>query len=192
MRQKTLVLNKAYYPINVVDWKKAIELSLNDKNIILSKYDEYVSSVSRKFQLPSVIVISDYCGMNTVLRYSKQRLFVRDGHICSYCGKRFSRRDLTVDHVHPKSRGGITSWKNCVSACLKCNSKKADKTPTEAGMELKITPFEPRYDYEYFLNWNGFVPEEWIPFMPVKKLRKVEVVEVVPPLKFGRRVTKGK
>lgn len=185
IHSKTLILNRAYYPINVINWKKAIELSLDSKNNVLKYYDEYISTVSTKFQLPAVIVITDYIGINTTLNYSKYRVFIRDGHICSYCGERFKKSELTIDHVIPKSKGGTTGWKNCVTSCNKCNSKKGDKTPSEAGMELKIVPFAPKYDYNYFLNWNGVVPKEWEELLPEK--RKPKIIEVVPELKFGRR-----
>ena len=71
--------------------------------------------------------------------YSKPSLLRRDRHTCAYCG----RRGDTVDHVLPRSQGGRTTWLNCVAACVKCNSRKRDRTPTQAGMRLRWEPFVP-------------------------------------------------
>jgi len=74
-------------------------------------------------------------------------LFARDRHICAYCGERFKRKDLSRDHIIPKSRGGKDTWGNCVAACLECNQRKAAKTPEEAGMPLIYLPYTPnRYE----------------------------------------------
>ena len=71
--------------------------------------------------------------------YSRTALLRRDRHRCAYCGKSAS----TVDHIRPRSHGGPTSWLNCVAACVKCNEKKDDRTPDQAGMPLRFTPFVP-------------------------------------------------
>jgi 5-methylcytosine-specific restriction endonuclease McrA len=73
---------------------------------------------------------------------SRQNIFKRDGYCCVYCG---SRKDLTLDHVLPKSRNGKSSWTNLVTACQKCNSKKGDQTPEEANMRLPYQPYKPSF-----------------------------------------------
>lgn len=192
-KHKTLILNKAYYPINVVGWKDAIVLTMEEKNIVLSEYEDTVSSVNKKFRIPSVIVITDHYRPNKAMKYSKHRLFVRDGHLCAYCGHRFAKRELTVDHILPKSKGGVTSWENCISSCLACNGRKANNTPEEARMELLFKPYIPKYNYEYFLNWSGYVPSDWLPYLPVsKKTDRPEVKEIVPELKYGRKPSRSK
>ena len=75
---------------------------------------------------------------------SRKSVFKRDNHICQYCQKSFGEKELTLDHVLPKSRGGKKSWTNIVSACKKCNQKKGDKTPAEAGMKLFKVPKKPK------------------------------------------------
>jgi 5-methylcytosine-specific restriction endonuclease McrA len=77
------------------------------------------------------------------LRLSRRSIFARDNYTCQYCGQRF--KDLTLDHIVPKRLGGGTSWENLVCCCHKCNSKKADKTPEQAGMVLLKKPRRPRY-----------------------------------------------
>ncbi len=73
----------------------------------------------------------------------RMTLYARDWHICAYCGDEFSTSQLTIDHVHPKSRGGTNQWTNCVTACRSCNHKKGDRTPEEAKMHLIYVPYAP-------------------------------------------------
>lgn len=72
---------------------------------------------------------------------TKRGVLDRDSHVCAYCG---SKRANTVDHVIPRSKGGRTAWKNLVAACRECNNKKRDRTPAEAGMKLRVTPYAPK------------------------------------------------
>ncbi len=74
---------------------------------------------------------SNACSRTAVLR--------RDNYRCAYCGQ----TGMTLDHIVPKSRGGRTTWTNCVAACAPCNSRKANRTPEEAGMRLDATPRSP-------------------------------------------------
>ena len=81
---------------------------------------------------------------------NNQMLFRRDACLCLYCGKQFMPSDLSRDHIRPISRGGSDNWKNCVTACKRCNHHKGDLTPEEAGMELLAVPFVPTHaEYIY-------------------------------------------
>ena len=81
---------------------------------------------------------------------NNQALFARDAHLCMYCGGKFSPRGLSRDHIVPLSQGGNDSWKNVVSACKRCNNRKAGRTPERAGMELLAVPFVPTHaEYIY-------------------------------------------
>ncbi len=81
---------------------------------------------------------------------NNQTLFKRDAHLCLYCGERFSRRDLSRDHVTPISQGGEDTWQNVVTACKRCNNQKANYTPERAGMQLLAVPFVPTHaEYIY-------------------------------------------
>lgn len=81
---------------------------------------------------------------------NNQALFARDAHMCMYCGTQFSGRGLSRDHIMPLSRGGTDSWKNVVTACKRCNNRKAGRTPEQAGMELLAVPFVPTHaEYIY-------------------------------------------
>lgn len=77
-------------------------------------------------------------------------LFQRDGFMCMYCGARHHRRRLSRDHVTPFAQGGLDAWNNVVTACVRCNNRKAGRTPPQAGMELLAVPFTPtRAEYIY-------------------------------------------
>jgi 5-methylcytosine-specific restriction endonuclease McrA len=194
MRKKTLILNGAYYPVNVVDWKDAMAHYFDEDSTVLAEYkDEYVHSVSQKFNLPAVIVVGNVNSRNRIMKFSSARLHIRDGYHCAYCGHKFFKSQLNVDHIIPRSKGGITSWTNCITSCISCNSKKRDRTPEEAGMPLLFKPFVPVYDQTYFRNWNGTVYEEWVPYIPETKTRRNVVTESpAPELKYGRVPKKGK
>ncbi len=82
-------------------------------------------------------------------------LFRRDRNLCLYCGKVFPYRELSRDHVHPISKGGLDVWTNVVTSCRRCNNRKADRLPEVAGMELLAVPFVPNpYEFLYLSNHN--------------------------------------
>jgi 5-methylcytosine-specific restriction endonuclease McrA len=80
-------------------------------------------------------------------------LFARDRQLCGYCGVRFQLRDLSRDHVIPVSRGGRDVWTNSVTACRRCNTKKANRSPELAGMPLLYVPYVPSR-HEHFILRN--------------------------------------
>lgn len=136
-----LVLNSNYLPINITNFKKAFKLVFKGKAEVILESDEVISTMKIKFKKPSIIRLT--YNVNVPYRkviLSKENIFKRDNYTCAYCGK---YRDLTIDHIHPKSKGGKDSWDNLISACFKCNSRKGDRTPEQAGMELRFKPFKP-------------------------------------------------
>ena len=87
-------------------------------------------------------------------------LFQRDGHLCLYCGNSFPRNLLSRDHVTPVSAGGIDHWNNVVTACVRCNTHKAGRTPEQAAMELLAIPFTPTHaEYIYLQGRNVLVDQ---------------------------------
>jgi 5-methylcytosine-specific restriction endonuclease McrA len=83
---------------------------------------------------------------------SNNVLFKRDGRICGYCGRSFNIKDLTRDHIHPKTHGGTNDWNNIITACKPCNCFKGDKSIKQMGMELLVKPYVPNYAEYLFLN----------------------------------------
>lgn len=88
--------------------------------------------------------------LETINTHGNYLLFRRDHHMCAYCGDEFESRELTRDHVHPKSRGGSNAWENSVTACKQCNMRKANRTPEEANMLLLYLPYKP-------CRWETFI-----------------------------------
>lgn len=104
---------------------------------------------------------------STINTQGNHLLFRRDHHICAYCGLYFESKDLTRDHVHPRSRGGSNDWINSVSACKHCNMKKADRTPEEAGMHLLYVPYRP-CRWEHFILQNRNVISDQMDYLRAK------------------------
>ena len=161
MSRKVLVLNADYSAITVCTVPKAFLLVYLDKAELL-KGDEKAKlrTVSVSYPLPSVIKLHNYVKIpykGVVL--NRQNVFKRDGNECVYCGK---GRDLTLDHVLPKSRGGKTIWNNLVAACKSCNGRKGDNTPEEAGMSLSKKPFKPTF-VMFLRDFSGNIGENWAP-----------------------------
>ena len=75
---------------------------------------------------------------------SKAGVYRRDRGVCAYCGRDIAFDDASMDHILPQSRGGPTNWDNLVNACRRCNEKKANRTPEQAGMSLQFKPFTPK------------------------------------------------
>jgi len=142
---KTLKLDSSYRPVAIVDAIEALILCLIGKAKPVEHYEQFVRTPNNNFKLPAVIALIRYVKYkHTGINCNRQNVCWRDKHICQYCTKRFKAFDLTMDHVVPRSRGGETVWENIVTACKKCNQKKADKTPQEAGMKLLRYPYKPK------------------------------------------------
>jgi 5-methylcytosine-specific restriction endonuclease McrA len=92
---------------------------------------------------------------------SRKNILRRDNHKCQYCG---STVNLTVDHIIPKSKGGEDIWENLVTACIKCNNKKGDRTPEDAKMVLKVSPKKPSH-ITFIKNFLGNIDEDWKPYL---------------------------
>jgi 5-methylcytosine-specific restriction endonuclease McrA len=139
MFANVLVLNASYEPLNVTSWRRAIVLLLKGK---AEPIEHNGKAVAQDFPLPTVIRLRSYVKMPyKEICASRWNVLHRDSYTCQYCGER--SRDLTIDHVVPRSRGGLDHWDNVVSACVRCNVKKGDRTPREANMHLRSTPRRP-------------------------------------------------
>jgi len=160
-----LVLNQNYEPLNVCNVRRAIVLVLRGKAEILETAREVLHTASATFPLPSVIrLISMIRRPRPKLRLTRKEIFARDGWACVYCGR--ETRDLTLDHVVPRHRGGPHTWENLVSACKPCNHHKAGRTPVEAHMLLRHEPAPPRVSvYHIFFQYLG-QQREWRKFVP--------------------------
>ncbi|ELR70100.1 HNH endonuclease family protein [Fulvivirga imtechensis AK7] len=126
-----------------------------------------LNSVSRSFPMPSVIRLTRYVNIPYKgVALTRLNVFKRDNFSCQYCG---TDRDLTLDHVLPRSRGGRSLWNNLVTACKRCNARKGDNTPDEAGTPLRIKPFRPNY-VMFLRDFSGFHCDEWKPYLNGRKI----------------------
>ena len=143
----TLVLNAdaqpvSYLPLSAIQWKEAITYMYLEKCEVLEWYDDWiVSSAKWETRVPAVIMLKDYMRRRRRPRFSKTNVYLRDLYTCQYCSNEFIRKDLTLDHVLPLSKGGKTNWSNIVAACMRCNTIKGNKTI----MKPKVAPYEPTY-----------------------------------------------
>lgn len=164
----TLVLNKSWVPINIIDWKETMKYLVQDAAqaldadfipyhfkdwlvystlpAVLDDGYHMINTVSHKIAVPDIIVLNKYNRLPyREVKFTRQSIFERDRFTCQYCGKRFKRDDLQMEHVIPKAQGGKSTWDNVVAACGPCNAMKRDRTPDEAGMKLIHKPTEPRW-----------------------------------------------
>jgi 5-methylcytosine-specific restriction endonuclease McrA len=127
--QTILVLNASYEPINFTDWKRAVVLLMKNKAQALGKR---VIRLVNYIKLPYEKLMQN--------KPSRSMIYKRDGHKCQYCG---STKNLTIDHVIPRSRGGEDTWENLVVACNSCNTRKSDKLLEETNLKLASIPKKP-------------------------------------------------
>ena len=138
---KVLVLNSDYTPINVTTVIRGFILVSKGKAEVLKSSDTPILSGYETHVRPLIIRLLNYVKYRVRnLRINRQRLFKRDNFQCVYCGV---KKNLTIDHVIPKSRGCTNLWTNLVTCCSNCNRQKGNRTPEEANMKLPYRPFEP-------------------------------------------------
>lgn len=166
MNKGVLLLNQDYSPLTICSMEKAFILVLLNKAELLSEAEEQsIRTVSKSYPMPAVIRLFRYIRLpyrEVVL--TRQNIFKRDKFACQYCG---SGKNLTLDHIIPRSRGGKTSWSNLVTACKSCNTAKSNYTLEEAGLSLKGKPYKPSY-LMFLRDYSGSVRKEWAPFLKFK------------------------
>jgi 5-methylcytosine-specific restriction endonuclease McrA len=172
LESSVLVLNKMFMAVHVISVKRAFCLlckelaevvALEDGQFAtydfeswreLSEYrkanfrqsgDDWVRTGSAEIQVPRVIRLFGYDKLpKQTVKFNRRNIFARDGNQCQYCGKRFPLSELSLDHVMPRSQGGLTTWDNIVCACVACNVKKGGRTPRQAHLSLIRKPEKPK------------------------------------------------
>jgi len=141
-----------------VDWEQWIKLPVREDDLS-------ISTRNGEIRAPTVIVCATFTRMPVrTPTLNSGSIFERDGYRCMYCGKKFPRSKLNLDHIIPASRGGRLTWTNTVCSCIECNSKKADRTPGEAGMKLLRRPVAPKSTPISFAFKDALHPH-WAPFL---------------------------
>lgn len=160
-----LVLNQTYEPLNICRVRRALVLLDEGKAEMLENGYGYVHSARHTYPIPSVIKLAYHVKRPRPRRkLTRYEIFNRDNYTCQYCGKQ--TRQITIDHVLPRFRGGQQTWENMVSSCVACNRKKAGQTPNEAGMKLLRAPRPPQDNRYFFLPYHIAVRNEWQKYLP--------------------------
>lgn len=177
-----LVLNRGYEPVQVTTARRALVLLYAGAALAYEDGDLYdfarwaglapaalepsVATLRGALRIPRVLHLTRYDKTpRSLVRLSRRNVMLRDEHRCQYCGKTPSVRDLNIDHVFPRSRGGPDSWENLVTACRSCNLHKGNRTPEEASMSLLRTPRSPRWTLAARLRMASLTFPEWEPFL---------------------------
>ena len=147
---RALVLNSSYQPVKLVSWQRAILLWFQGEVEVLEYHPSdqvTVRSAREEFQVPSVLRLKRFINHRrfTRVKFCRENVYRRDDYRCQYCGVEFSVKELTLDHVVPASKKGRKDWTNMVTACRKCNHRKANRTPLAAGMPLLSEPRVPNW-----------------------------------------------
>ncbi len=158
-----LVLNKSFAPVHITSVKRAICLVFKGLAKIVDEqyqvfdfsswsdlsakmHDEHIQLTQRIIRCPRVVMLQFYDKLpRQHIRFSRENVYLRDKNTCQYCGKKFSRAELNIDHVVPVSQGGGTTWDNVVCSCLLCNNRKGGRTPEQARIHLLSKPASPKY-----------------------------------------------
>lgn len=198
MKNPILILNKSWIPVRVSTFRRALKKVCNERARFVdhesyclfywgewldkfsmshkqSLYSNYpvIKGINFSVRQPEVVVCNIYNNIpKTNLKLTRRNLLVRDNFRCQYCGTRVGSREATIDHVMPRSRGGLNTWKNLVISCIKCNVSKGNKTPQETGILLRTTPKKPRWNPLYAL-LNKKRPKSWDKFINTDKWNEI-------------------
>ena len=167
-----LVLNKLFLAIHIISVRRAFSLLCKDLAEVVShedgqfatynfetwrevseyrsrlfrqEDDDWVRTVSSEIQVPRVIRLLGYEKLpKQTVKFNRRNIFARDNNQCQYCGKKYPTTELSLDHIMPRSQGGMSTWENIVCACVNCNVKKGGRTPKQAHMSLIRKPEKPK------------------------------------------------
>jgi len=167
-----LVLNKLFLAIHIISVRRAFSLLCRDLAEVVSleegqfatynfatwrevseyrarfyrqEDDDWVRTVNSEIQVPRVIRLMDYEKLpKQTVKFNRRNIFARDNNQCQFCGKKFPTTELSLDHIVPRSQGGLSTWENIVCACVNCNVKKGGRTPKQAHMTLIRKPEKPK------------------------------------------------
>lgn len=185
LERSALVLNRSWMPVHVTNVRRALCMLVRDvarvvapDTLAVYAFPEwirlldpptrhFVRSPSVRIPIPEVVVLRGYDRVPChEAPFTRRNLFLRDDFTCQYCGRRSHAERLSIDHVTPRSRGGRTSWENCVLACVSCNARKADRPLKESGLRLLRQPTRPRWTpylnlrpSQHLDSWHRFAPD---------------------------------
>ncbi len=183
LQTPALLLNKGFQPIRIIGARRALVMLYVDVARALDRAfgvhdfrswlrrdagpgEDVVHTVSLAVCVPRVLVLQAYDRVPRLsVRLSRRNVFLRDAHTCQYCGITPPSRDLNLDHILPRSRGGPTTWENLVCCCRECNLHKGGRTPEESGMRLSRLARRPGWSPALQLLAGAIRYDEWRPFL---------------------------
>jgi len=179
-----LVLNRHYQPVRVTKARRALMLlfvgaaQALDADYELHDFDswrglppgpdgELIGTPSGGLLVPRTVLLMRYARVPaTTLRLSRRNVYLRDDYTCQYCARRLGAKELNLDHVTPRCKGGRASWDNLVTSCRRCNFRKGAGSPEAAGMKLLRRPTRPGWTTAVALAAAPRRFSEWEPFLP--------------------------
>jgi 5-methylcytosine-specific restriction endonuclease McrA len=191
LNQHVLVLNRLWQAVNICTARRALSLLFEGhaqavrsdadgsfQTYTFSQWCDFsrresdpgsVSTVRFKIRVPRVILLLLFDRVpKKEVKFTRNNIFERDRDTCQYCGRVFERKDLNLDHVVPRDRGGPTTWENIVCSCIPCNTRKANRTPYEAGMHLIQKPRRPKWRPFVQVNFGSRPHDEsWKHFLDI-------------------------
>lgn len=191
--QQVLVLNRLWQAVNLCSVRRALTLLFEGNAQVVANneagdfktYDfqqwrdfsnrsthdgseDVVRTVALRIRIPRVILLLFFDRLpRKDVKFTRHNIFERDRNTCQYCGEVFDRRDLNLDHVIPRDRGGPTTWENIVCSCIRCNTRKANKTPAEASMRLVRKPKRPKWRPFVQVSFGAPMPDSWKHFLDI-------------------------
>lgn len=188
LNESVLVLNRLWQAVNVCSARRALCLLFQGHaQVVHAEGDDFntfdfhgwrelsqrhkggegwVQAISFRIRVPKVIVLAFFDRMpRKEIKLTRQNIFERDNHRCQYCGETLDRRELNLDHVTPRDRGGLTTWDNMVCSCIRCNTRKGNRTPREAGMKLLRIPKRPKWRPFLTVTHSRHRDETWRQFL---------------------------
>ncbi|MBM3876378.1 MAG: HNH endonuclease [Verrucomicrobia bacterium] len=188
LNHQVLVLNRLWQAVNVCSARRALtllfqghaEVVVGDDDGAFETFDfsewrdfserephaESITTVSFRIRVPRVIMLMVFDKLpRKEVKFTRHNIFERDRNTCQFCGQIFDRKDLNLDHVIPRDRGGPTTWENIVCSCIPCNTRKGNRTPAEAGLRLIRKPKRPKWRPFVQLNVSLECHESWKHFL---------------------------
>ncbi len=191
--RQILILNRNWQAVNIVGIKRAFSLLFQDHARVIysdtgsfevmsrdewfdfsitnppASENDFIHTVRFKIRIPRILLLCEFDRLPVKeVKFTRDNVFERDAYTCQYCGGSFRPKELNLDHVIPRDRGGRTSWENIATSCIKCNSRKGNRLPHEAGMRLIRKPQRPgwRPFVSFALNDEN-IDETWVNFLHV-------------------------
>jgi 5-methylcytosine-specific restriction endonuclease McrA len=188
LNNQVLVLNRLWQAVNICSARRAVTLLFQGHAQVVvgdddgefrtfdfrewrdfsvrEPHPESIATISFRIRVPRVIMLAVFDRLpRKEVKFTRHNIFERDRNTCQFCGDVFDRKDLNLDHVIPRDRGGPTTWENIVCSCIPCNTQKGNRTPAEAGMRLIRKPKRPKWRPFVQLNVQLDCHESWKHFL---------------------------